>query len=993
MPKTTSEQTFENAVVADLVKLNGFHLAAPEDYDPEHCLIPKSLVRFFQVTQPQVWKDLRDQLGGEAETRIVKRVRDVIEKKGTLHVLRHGVDESGCHFELCFFPTAGRDDPELDRLCEGNFFQVLRDENPAGGFRYSREHNKSLDLGIFLNGLPLFTAELKNPVSGQDVGNAVAQYQNDRDPNEPLFRLGRCLAHFAVDTELVLMTSALDGKRTRFYPFNRGNDGGAGNTPSRTGITTAYLWREIWTKDSILDLVRRFVQLIDKLDDKGRPTGKKVQIFPRYHQLQCVREQTAHAREHGPGFSYLNQHSAGSGKTIEIATLANSLATLHDRQGNAVFNTVIVLSDRQVIDSQLQRELTQFTRTRGMLENIDQTSRQLKAALEDGKKIIVSTIQKFSVIVDDMAALKANRFAVIIDEAHSSQAGVTGGNVNRVVSYGKLEDAEDPDEETCEDKIREIMKRRGRMKHVSFFAFTATPKPETLQLFKTTNPDGSVKVPFTIYSMRQAIEEKFILDVLENLTHWNQYFHLLKKAKDDKRFDKAKATALLRQFAGVHAHAVKKKARIMVDHFREHVEQTLDGKAKAMIVTRSRLHAVRYAVAVRDYLKELGEPFEALVAFTGKVKDKDTGAEYTEAKMNGFAEDKLRQRFEAAQRKILIVANKYQTGFDQPLLKAMYVDRKLTGVAAVQTLSRLNRTHPGKESVMVLDFENEPKHIEKQFEPYYDRIKLTKEVEPSKLYDIRTELEEYAIYTPAAVDAFCEVFYRKGDSPAKLAKLHEIANGVVTQFKLMDETDRKNFKSQMRDYVKLYGFLSQIIPFNDPRLEKLYAFAGFVVKKLPAEGKESLTEIVNMTDMDHYRPSQRSSGKIALKRGEAAVKPKNYGATSVADPENQESLSKIIEALNQQFGTKFTAEDRVVIEQLEQRLGEDRQLEQQLAAGSKQAVRLSFEEVAQDLLHGLIDSNFKFYKKVLNDQEVAKELFDRLFVRYLASKKASETDA
>jgi len=986
MSKTTSEQTFENAVVADLVKRNGFHLAGPEDYDPVQCVIPKSLVRFLQVTQPLEWKELRDLLGHETETRIIKRVRDVIEKMGTLHALRKGVDESGCHFELCFFPSAGGDDPELDRLCEGNFFQVLRDENPAGGFRYSDQGGRSLDLGIFLNGLPLFTTELKNPVSGQNVDNAVAQYHNRRDQKEPLFKLGRCLAHFAVDTERVFMTPALEGKKTRFYPFNRGHDGGAGNPPSRTGISTAYLWREVWTKDSILDLIRRFVQLIDKLDDRGRPTGKKVQIFPRYHQLMCVREQTAHAREHGPGFSYLNQHSAGSGKTIESATLTNSFATRHHRQGQAFFNPVSVHSDRQVDTGQNPRDLHHLPYSRHIDTNLHQHTRQLKAALEDGKKIIVSTIQKFSVLVEDMVALGSNRFAVIIDEAHSSQAGVTGGNVNRVIAYGKLEDAEDPEERTCEDTIREIMKRRGRMKHVSFFDFTATPKPETLQLFKTTNPDGSVKVPFTIYSMRQAIEEECILDVLENFTHWNQYYHLLKKARDDKRFDKAKATALLRQFAGVHAHAVKKKARIMVDHFREHVEHAIDGKAKAMIVTRSRLHAVRYAVAVREYLKELGEPFEALVAFTGTVKDQDTGGEYTEAKMNGFAEDKLRLRFETPQRRILIVANKYQTGFDQPLLKAMYVDRKLTGVAAVQTLSRLNRTHPGKESVVVLDFENEPDHIEKQFKPYYDRIKLTNEVKPDKLYDIRTELEEFGLYTPAAVDAFCEIFYRKTDSEAKIARLHGLVNPLVDQFRLMDETDRKNFKSLMRDYVKLYGFLSQIIPFNDPRLEKLYAFAGFVVKKLPAGDKDSVAAVVSMTDMDRYRPTHRQTGKIALKRGEVAVKPKNYGATGMADPGQQEPLSKIIESLNQQFGTQFSDEDRVVIEHLEQKLGEDAQLEQQLGAGSKQAVRMSFEEVAQDLLHGLIDSNFKFYKKVQDDREIAKELFDRLFERYLARK-------
>lgn len=992
MPKTTSEQTFENAIVVDLVTLNQFHTAAPDDYNRELCLIPKSLVRFLQVTQPKVWRELRATLGDdEAEIRIVKRVRAVIEKKGTLYALRKGVDESGCHFELCFFPPTGAEDEELAKLHAANFFQVLRDEDPSGGFKYSLANEKSLDLGIFLNGLPIFTAEIKNLVSGQNVAHAIAQYQKDRDPKEPLFQFGRCLAHFAVDTEQAFMASTLEGKKTRFFPFNQGHDQGAGNPPSRTGISTAYLWREVWTKDSILDLIRRFVQVVDKLDDRGRPTGKKIQIFPRYHQLDCVREQTGHARDYGTGFSYLNQHSAGSGKTIEIATLANSLATLHSKTGKSVFSTVVVLSDRQVIDAQLQKELEQFTQTRGMLENIDRTSRQLKQALEDGKKIIVSTIQKFSKIVDEMVDLKDRTFAVIIDEAHSSQAGVTGSNVNRVISYGKLEQSEDKDEETCEDKIREIMKRRGRMKHVSFFAFTATPKPETLQLFKTVMPDGKSKVPFTIYSMRQAIEEKFILDVLENFTHWNQYFHLLKKAKEDKAFDKKKATALLRQFAGVHTHAVKKKARIMVDHFREKVEHTLEGKAKAMIVTRSRLHAVRYALAVREYLEELGNPFEALVAFTGTVKDEETNAEYTEAKMNGFSEDKLRLRFEAPQRKILIVASKYQTGFDQPLLKAMYVDRKLSGVTAVQTLSRLNRTHPGKEDVVVLDFENDPEHIAKQFQPFYDRIKLTKEVDPSKLYDIRSDLDDYGIHTPAAVNAFCEVFYSKGNNEARIAKLHGITRPVVELYRQMDQNDRKNYKSQMRDYVKLYGFLSQLVSFTDPRLEKLFAFAGFVVKKLPSDGKPLPTEVLNMTDLDNYKPRETGTKKIELKRGEAEVKPKNYGATSVAEPEFAEPLSKIIEELNQQFGTKFTEEDRVVIEQLEQKLGQDPQLDQQVAAGSKQAARMSFEEVAQDLLHDLIDSNFRFYKKVQDDQEISKELFDRLFERYYRRNQKSNS--
>ncbi len=988
MPKLTSEANFESALEAHLLdpqNPNHYLPAKPEDYDRDLCLIPATVLGFLRASQPEKWKSLRELLGEDTDGRVLKRIRTVIEKKGTLHILRKGFDESWHHFDLCYFqPTSGLN-PALQKLYQGNVLQVMRQ------WKFSKYTEESLDTGIFLNGLPLFTAELKNPLSGQNVAHAVAQYRA-RDPKEGLFGFGRVLAHFAVDPDQVYFATALAGKKTEFVPFNQGCDGGAGNPPSATGFATAYLWRDIWSRPSLLDLLQRFIQVMPVLDDKGRDTGKKKQIFPRYHQLTTVREVTGHARQCGPGHSYLNQHSAGSGKTLEIATLANSLATLHSAQDAPVFSSVIVVSDRRVIDRQLQRTLLAFTSEKAMVEVIDEgkTSRDLKDALLDGKKIIVSTIQKFPRILEDLeklGKLPGNSFAVIIDEAHSSQAGDAAEAVNRVFSYGALEKTDDEkEEETWEDRVVELMKRRGRMKHVSFFAFTATPKAETLELFRTKMPDGKWRVPFTLYTMRQAIEEGFILDVLKNYTTYDQYFNLLKKIAEDPQYDRKKATTLLKQFVGLHQHTVDKKARIVVDHFRAKVQSGIEGKAKAMIVTRSRLHAVRYALAVRAYLKEVGQPFKALVAFTGTVKDPDTKEEYTETGMNGVSDTKTEQVFEADENKLLIVANKFQTGFDQPLLAAMYVDRKLKGVTAVQTLSRLNRTRTGKKETFVLDFENDRGVIQEAFQVYYDRVSLTEDTDPNRLYDIRTDLDEAGIYTAQHVTDFCRIAFSKQTNEKKIGQLHGLTNPIVAHYQAQEEEDRRDFKSKLRDFVKLYSFLSQIITFHDPRLEQFFAFGDFLVKKLPPEPGEMPYDVLSKVDLDLFKPEKVASAPIGLQRGDAKIEPPNYGGGATVPAEDMEPLSKIIAELNEQFGKKFTDEDRVVIERLEDQLSRDKILEQQLRVGSKDAVRLSFEQVAQDMLHELIESNFKFYKKVQDDQDISRELFDRLFERYYAKK-------
>ncbi len=989
--KLTSEAAFEAVVAKHLIDSNGFLRAMPDEYDRELCMLPKVLIRFLQVSQPEKWKAYTAIHGPDATTRITRRAKEIVDRNGTLQLLRKGLDESGHHFDLCFFKPSSGLNPDLQKLYQGNLFHALYDETPSGGFKYSLDTEQSVDLGLFLNGLPVFTCELKNELSGQNVLNAVAQYRNSRSPKEPLFKFARCLAHFAVDTDQVFMTSVLAGSRTKFFPFNQGCDEGAGNPPSRTGISTAYLWEEIWTRASILDLIQRFVQIVDVYDKNGRRTGKKAQIFPRYHQLNTVRELCSHAQRTGAGHTYLNHHSAGSGKTIEIATLAASLSMLHGKDNQPVFNTVLVLSDRRVIDRMLQRTLTQFIQTKGVLENIDRTSRDLKAALLDGKKIVVSTVQKFPHIIDDLLALPQQRFAVIIDEAHSSQAGKTASKLNQVLSYAQ--DALDTDFEeeleTCEDtvdaKMQELMKRRARMNHVSFFAFTATPKKETLELFGEKQKDGSFK-PISLYSMRQAIEEGFILDVLKNYTTYNQYFDLLKNTENDPHVDKRKAMRLLKRYVHDQRLPIKRKARIMVDHFLTNIAQEQKGRAKGMIVTRSRLHAVRYMQEVSGYLKELDSSIKPLVAFTDTVKDKSTGDKFTETGMNGLLEKATEDAFDTDEYRILIVANKFQTGFDQPLLSVMYVDRRLQDVGAVQTLSRLNRCNPsaGKKNVYVLDFESDNlEPVIQAFQKYYDRIELSSSTNPNQLYDIRNEILESGLFPYGLIEDFIAVLKGSQKQESKLKKLHALLNPVVHEFGALSRDDQRDLKSKMNDYIRCYGFLCQIIPFSDVRLEKLYHLLLMLVKKLRIPSEKLPVEILSSVDLDHFKPERVGDQTIELKRGKVQEDPEEYGkGVAPEPPEDPEPLSKIIQELNDRFATNFSEEDRSVIKTLSEQIGKDEALIQQIPIVSKEAARLSFEQVGQDRLHEMIESNFRFYQKVQDDTAVSKMLFDHLFEQY-----------
>ena len=958
----------------------GYRRRRLEDYDRSLCLIRRDAVDFILATQPKEWQKLKAHYRSEVESRFLRRLAREIEARGVLNVLRQGIKDSGCKFNLAYFRPASGLNEEIQRLYRANIFSVIRQ------LRYSDKHEKSLDLVLFLNGIPIFTAELKNPLTGQTVEDAIHQYKSERDPRELLFRYGRCLAHFAVDPDLVYVTTRLEGPATRFLPFNKGRFGGAGNAPvppTQSGYATSYLWEEIWARDSVLDLVRQFIHEIEGEDEKGRKSGRRHLIFPRYHQLESVRKLVADARARGPGQRYLIQHSAGSGKSFTIAWLAHQLATLHDASDRRVFDSVVVVTDRRVLDRQLQRTMKQFEQVLGVVENIDTTSRQLKDALESGKTIIVTTLQKFPVIVEEIRALAGQRFAVIVDEAHSSQSGEQSKSLKKVLAATSLEEAEQEEagaktaDEEIEDRVLAEMEARGKLPNVSFFAFTATPKAKTLELFGTKRPDGKFE-PFHLYSMRQAIEEGLILDVLANYTTYKAYWRLLKKIEDDPRYDKSKAEYLLKSFVDLHPHAINEKVQIMVEHFAAHVQHEIGGKAKAMIVTRSRLHAVRYKLAIDKYLAERGYPFKALVAFSGTVQD--GGKPYTEPSMNGLPEAQTARMFERPEYRFLVVANKFQTGFDQPLLHTMYVDKKVGGVNAVQTLSRLNRTHQEKKGTMVLDFANEADEIKAAFEPYYETTVLPEGTDPNLLYELQQRLGDFPVYTSVDVESFARVYF---DPKASQDQIYRVLALVVDRFRGLTNEERHDFRAQLGDYIRLYAFLSQMLTFTDADLEKLYEFARCLRRVLPADRDSLPLEIQQNIDMESFRIQETFRGRIGLERKAGVLDPQTGKGRHEAPHDEVEPLSRIIAELNERFGVNLGPEHRLTLSQIMEKLHRDQALDAAARVNTRENVRLTFDQKVERFIQEIVETNFELYKRITDDKSFGEAIKELLFNQYL----------
>ena len=797
----------------------------------------------------------------------------------------------------------------------------------------------------------------------------------------------------------MFVTTHLAKHKTRFLPFNQGRFGGAGNPAvplTRQGYPTDYLWERIWARDSILDLIRQFIQEVTEEDVSGRRTGKRFLIFPRYQQLDCVRRLVSHARNHGPGERYLIQHSAGSGKSYTIAWLAHQLSVLHDLDDRRVFDSVVVVTDRRVLDRQLQQTVRQFEQTLGVVENIDHTSRQLREALEAGRTIIVTTLQKFPVIADEIGQLPGKRFAVIADEAHSSQSGESTKSLKAVLDAESLEEAEQAEagaltpEEELEDRVHEEIRLRGPLPNLSTFAFTATPKPKTLELFGERQPDGKFK-PFHLYSMRQAIEEGFILDVLSSYTTYKAYWRLKKKIEADPRYDKKKAEHLLKSFVELHSHAIREKIAICVEHFAELVALEIGGRAKAMIVTRSRLHAVRTRLALDRYVAEKGHPWKALVAFSGSVND--GGQSYTESGMNSLGQERVigeRQtaaEFDKPEYRFLIVANKFQTGFDQPLLHTMYVDKKLGGVNAVQTLSRLNRTHPAKGGTMVLDFANDPDEIQKAFEPYYETTLLAEETDPNLLYEVQGRLLDFGVFATADIETFAKAYFGPNASQDGIYAALEPARQRFAE--LIDE-EARDFLGQLTDYVRLYAFLSQVLTFADTDLEKLYQYARHL-RRLLSVGREALPlEVQQNIDMESFRIQRTSRGKIALERQVRPLEPAGSKPAGGAGGEQLEALSRIIEGLNERFGLNLTDEHRVTLEQIRSALDQDVGLTASARVNTRENVRLTFDPKVEDKIQEIVETNFDFYKRITDDPDFGQTLKDLLFEDYIKRHRRAE---
>ena len=989
----TTERTFEDALMLALTEQGGGYTAgnAP-DYSRELGLFKYDVIAFLQKTQPKQWDKLVAIHREETHNRVIQRLYKELDLRGCLDVLRNGFIDHSIRFQMAFFKPASGLNPESIALYEKNSLKVYRQ------IFYSSKNNNSVDVVLSLNGLPVVTLELKNQFTGQNVGNALRQYSTTRDNRELLFAFNkRALVHFAVDQDEVFMTTKLDGGKTSWLPFNKGNNNGKGNPQNPDGYRTAYLWEDILAKDSLMEIVQRFVHLqIEDIEVDGHTYKKEKLIFPRYHQLDAVRKIGDSVLQAGIGKDYLIQHSAGSGKSNTIAWLAYRLSSLHDHTNERIFDSVIVVSDRTVLDQQLQNTIYQFEHKTGVVKKIDENSAQLAGALSKGTNIIVTTLQKFQFIVNKASELPHRKYSVIIDEAHSSQGGEASNKMKQVLAAEPVEDAiqTDTDDYTGDDFIRDTIALsaalRGRQDNISFFAFTATPKYKTLQVFGDKDAEGK-PVPFHLYSMRQAIEEGFILDVLQNYITYELYFKLTKAITDDPKFQKKKAAKAIGKYVSLHPHNLAQKTAVIIEHFHAIVSKKIGGRAKAMVICGSRLHAKRYFEEFKRYIKANGyeKDIKILVAFSGKVTDDNYPFGVSEPELTGYGEKALPDVFGKEDYKILIVADKYQTGFDQPLLHTMYVDKKLSGVKAVQTLSRLNRTCPGKEDTFVLDFVNEREDILSSFQPYYEITTVKEETDVNHLYDLKVRLDGFQVYWESEIEAFAQIYFRpatKLNTPKEQKRLYALTDPAIDRYRAINEEDRQDeFKKGLRSWTNLYAFLSQIMPFTDVELEKFYVYAKLLQTRLP---KRELSESLHLDDevaMEYYRLQKIKEGAIELVKGETGELSGTSEAGLKRGADDEAALSEIIMTLNDRFGTDFVEADRLFFDQIEAELFEDEILQTQAKVNTLDTFKFAFDDRFIDKLISRMDQNQEIFEKIVEDKafgDLVKEMMmKRLFIK------------
>jgi len=990
MPTDHTEKAFETAIEYHLIKNGGYLNGNPNTFDRIRAIDPTVLIPFIQETQPNEWEYLKNIQKEKAEETLLDDLCKALDSKheGCLKVLRHGFKCFGKLFRVAYFAPASGLNPEIQKLYAANRLTITHQ------IKYSNKHNNSLDLAICLNGIPVATAELKNPMTGQTWHNAIHQYKIDRDPKDLIFQFKkRSLVHFALDTDEVYMTTRLAGKSTYFLPFNLGDGNGAGNPENPGGYKTAYLWEAILERDSFLDILARFIHLqIETKKVGGKSIKKETMIFPRFHQLDSVRKLVISARNNSVGNNYLIQHSAGSGKSNSIAWLAHRLATLYNDQDEKIFDSIIVVTDRLVLDQQLQNTIYQFEHKSGVVQKIDIDSTQLAEALSTGVPIVITTLQKFPYVTEKIGALPDRKYAVIIDEAHSSQGGesatelkgVLAGEAIKKETKAKAEEEGLPD---YEEEILRAMAKRGKQPNISFFAFTATPKYKTMEVFGNTGPDGK-PLPFHLYSMRQAIEEGFILDVLKHYTTYKTYFRLIKAIEDDPEVDKRKAARALARFMSLHPHNIAQKTEVMVEHFRHFTQHKIGGRAKAMVVTSSRLHAVRYKLAFDKYIAEKGyKGIKALVAFSGTVEDPDIpGKEYTEVGMNkGIKEKELPERFDSNEYQVLLVAEKYQTGFDQPLLHTMYVDKRLAGIQAVQTLSRLNRTHPGKEDTFVLDFVNETKEILDAFQPYYEQTTVGERAEPRQLYELQARLDAQQVYYQPEIEEFSKIFYKPTEkqTPTDHAKMNACIDPAVNRFNQLDEETQEEFRKVLVAYRNLYSFLSQVIPFQDSDLEKLYSYIRFLLSKLPKGPRGPVYHFDDEVALKYYRLEKISEGGLILEKSKKwdISGPISVG-TGVSHGVKIE-LSQLIDILNDRFGTEFKPADQLFFDSIREDAVADPELRQVAVANTMENFGYVFLKTLEDLFIDRMEQNEEIAAKFMNEKDfqevVGKSLLKQVY--------------
>lgn len=967
------EENIETSLIQSGYQKRKLEGQALQDFKT-HAIDVEMLFQFLEDTQPKHVERLKKIHGPNYKRNVLNRLNQEINRRGIIDCLRNKIRDRGVELRLVYNKPPSTLNQLLMENYEKNIFTVSRQ------VYYSHNNNNSLDMVLFLNGFPIVVMELKNQLTNQTYEDAERQLKETRDPNELLFQFKkRVIVYFAVDTDNVSMTTRLNKDSTYFLPFNRGNDGGKGNPVIYNNYRTSFLWNDVLQKDSVLDLIYRFVYVEQKdiRDSTGEIIDKReIVIFPRYHQLDVVRKIEADISKHKVGENYLVQHSAGSGKTNSIAWLSHRLAKLHDENNDSIFDSIIVITDRRVLDKQLQDAIYQLEHEAGFVAKIDEDSKQLADAINNKTRIIITTLQKFPFIIDKVGEFERGSYGIIIDEAHSSQGGKASSRMTEILSDQTLEDAYEQDmilEEELDDveeRIVETIIKRGKQENISFFAFTATPKPKTIEKFGTINPQTGVPEAYHVYSMRQAIEEKFILDVLQKYTTYETFYKVEKSINDDPEVAKSKSAKEIARFVSLHPHSIAQKAAVMIDHFRQSVQHKIGGRAKAMVVTRSRLHAVRYKHAFDHYIKQMKyTDLNTLIAFSGTVED--DGIPYTEAEMNEFGENELPEQFATDNYQVLIVAEKYQTGFDEPLLHTMYVDKPLSGIKAVQTLSRLNRTCAGKEDTFVLDFVNSPEEIEEAFQPYYEVTGLGEVTDPNILYDLQFELNAMQVYTSTEVNQVSELEFtgKLADKRAQ-QRLNSLIDPAKDRFeKDLTADEQENFKSAVTKFLRTYQFVLQIAPYPDIELHKLYVYLHYLLRKLPKRVSDQIY-LADDVALEYYRSEKVFEGSISLEtKGQVDLDPTKH-AGSGAPEEETEKLSSIIERMNEKFGTDFTHGDKLMNE-MEKHMQANEDIKEAARNNTYENYRYSFTPKLTDFIIANIEVGEDFIKLLENPEALA----------------------